>query len=134
MVSSILPKNEQNSLSWASSLLRIVSFFEIIWPLALNIKSFSQSIRQVFLAVGQNNFGNKIPFFLCEKGSSENSEERKCSPRNSSYFDVQSRSEFEPTEQTHHVIYVNPTYNAMHRIYVRTVSSLHLFSDFLELI
>ena len=46
MVSSILQKNEQNSLSWASSLLRIVSFvhflgesrrpeiaFEIYWPL-----------------------------------------------------------------------------------------------------
>ena len=33
---------------------------------------------------------------------------------NSSYFDVQSRSEFEPTEQTHHVIYVNlHTYNTL---------------------
>ena len=34
MVSSILPKNERNSLSWASSILRIVSsvcFFELNW-------------------------------------------------------------------------------------------------------
>ena len=31
-------------------------------PLASNFKSFSQSLEQFFLAVGQNNFGNKIPF------------------------------------------------------------------------
>ena len=32
-------------------------------PSALNFKSFSWSIEQFFLAVGKNNFGNKIPFF-----------------------------------------------------------------------
>jgi hypothetical protein len=30
------------------------------WPSALNFKSFSQSLEQFFLTVGQNNFGNKI--------------------------------------------------------------------------
>ena len=30
-------------------------------PSALNFKSFSQSQGQLFLTVGQNNFGNKIP-------------------------------------------------------------------------
>ena len=32
-------------------------------PSASNFKSFSRSLEQFFLAVGQNNFGNKIPFF-----------------------------------------------------------------------
>ena len=27
-----------------------------------DLKSFSQSLKQFFLTVGQNNFGNKIPF------------------------------------------------------------------------
>ena len=31
-------------------------------PLALNFKSFTQSLEQFFLPEGQNNFGNKIPF------------------------------------------------------------------------
>ena len=31
---------------------------------ALNLKSFSRSLEQFFLTVGQNNFCNKIPFFL----------------------------------------------------------------------
>ena len=31
-------------------------------PLASNFKSFSLSLEQFFLTVGQNNFGNKIPF------------------------------------------------------------------------
>ena len=31
-------------------------------PSASNFKSFSRSLEQFFLAVGQNNFGNKIPF------------------------------------------------------------------------
>jgi hypothetical protein len=31
-------------------------------PSASNFKSFSQSIEQFALTVGQNNFGNKIPF------------------------------------------------------------------------
>ena len=32
-------------------------------PSAKNYKSFSRSLEQFFLTVGQNNFGNKIPFF-----------------------------------------------------------------------
>ena len=32
-------------------------------PSASNFKSFSRSLEQFFLTVGQNNFGNKIPFF-----------------------------------------------------------------------
>ena len=31
------------------------------WPSALNFKSFSRSLEQFFLTVGQNNFGNKVP-------------------------------------------------------------------------
>ena len=31
-------------------------------PSASNYKSFSQSVEQFFLKVGQNNFGNKRPF------------------------------------------------------------------------
>ena len=30
---------------------------------ALNFKSFSQSLEAFFLTVGQNNFGNKLPFY-----------------------------------------------------------------------
>ena len=31
-------------------------------PSVSNFKTFSQSLKQFFLTVGQNNFGNKIPF------------------------------------------------------------------------
>ena len=34
------------------------------WPSASNFRSFSWSIELFFLTVGQNNFGNKIPFFV----------------------------------------------------------------------
>ena len=34
-------------------------------PSASNFKSFFRSLEQFFLTVGQNNFGNKIPFLLC---------------------------------------------------------------------
>ena len=33
-------------------------------PSASNFKSFSLSLGQFFLTVGQNNFGNKIPFLM----------------------------------------------------------------------
>ena len=33
------------------------------WPSASNYNFFSPSLEQLFLTVGQNNFGNKIPFF-----------------------------------------------------------------------
>ena len=38
-------------------------------PSALNFKSFSRSLKQLFLTVGQNNFGNKIlfPIFILPK-------------------------------------------------------------------
>ena len=35
-------------------------------PSASNFKSFSQSLEQFFLTVGQNNFGNKIPYFFMQ--------------------------------------------------------------------
>ena len=35
-------------------------------PAASNFKSFSRSLEQFFLTVGQNNFGNKIPFRFVE--------------------------------------------------------------------
>ena len=41
-----------------SSVLKI---FANSWPSASNLKSFSWSLEQFFLTVGQNNFGNKIP-------------------------------------------------------------------------
>jgi len=34
-------------------------------PSALNFKKFSRSLEHFFLTVGQNNFGNKIPFLTC---------------------------------------------------------------------
>ena len=40
-------------------------------PIALNFKSFSQSLDHFFLTVGQDNFGNKIPFlFIVRKKNS----------------------------------------------------------------
>ena len=39
-------------------------YFANSWPSASNFKCFSQSLEQFFLTVGQNNFGNKIPFFF----------------------------------------------------------------------
>ena len=41
-----------------------LNFFANSQPSALNFKSFSQSLGQFFLTVGQNNFGNKIPFII----------------------------------------------------------------------
>ena len=43
---------------------RDLKIFANSWPLALNFKSFSWSLEQFSLTVGQNNFGNKIPFLL----------------------------------------------------------------------
>ena len=37
--------------------------FENSQPSSSNLKSFSRSLAQLFLTVGQNNFGNKIPQF-----------------------------------------------------------------------
>ena len=39
-----------------------LKFFENSRPSALNFKKFSWSLEHFFLTVGQNNFGNKIPF------------------------------------------------------------------------
>ena len=38
-----------------------LKIFANSWPSASNFKSFSWSLEQFFLTVGQNNFGNKIP-------------------------------------------------------------------------
>ena len=38
--------------------------FENSQPSASNFKSFSLPLQQFFVTVGQNNFGNKIPFFV----------------------------------------------------------------------
>ena len=38
--------------------------FESSRPSALNFRSFSQSVKQFFLTVGQNNFGIKIPSLI----------------------------------------------------------------------
>ena len=40
-----------------------LKIFANSWPSASNVKSFSQSLEQFFLTVGQNNFGNKILYF-----------------------------------------------------------------------
>ena len=40
-------------------------------PSASNFKSFSRTLEQFFLTVGQNNFGNKIPFFFVSKKFSQ---------------------------------------------------------------
>ena len=39
-----------------------LKIFENSRPSASNFKSFSRSLEHFFLTVGQNNFGNKIPF------------------------------------------------------------------------
>ena len=41
-----------------------LKFFANSRPSASNFKSFSQSLEQFLLTVGQNNFGNKIPLFM----------------------------------------------------------------------
>ena len=38
-------------------------------PSASNFKSFSRSLEQFFLTVGQNNFGNKIPLLKKEQNA-----------------------------------------------------------------
>ena len=40
------------------------TIFSIFWPSASNFKIFSWSLEHFFLKVGQNNFGNKIPFIV----------------------------------------------------------------------
>ena len=47
--------------------LVIPKILQILGLSASNCKSFSQSVEQFFLTVGQNNFGNKIPFFIVTK-------------------------------------------------------------------
>ena len=39
-----------------------LKIFANSWPSASNFKSFSRSLEQFFLTVGQNKFGNKTPF------------------------------------------------------------------------
>ena len=46
-------------INWSSDLKNFVNSRAPTW----NFKSFSQSLEQFFLTLGQNNFGNKIPLF-----------------------------------------------------------------------
>ena len=48
-----------------------LNFFFNSRPSASNFKSFSQSLEQFFLKVGQNNFGNKFYFFFQMIGTRE---------------------------------------------------------------
>ena len=49
-----------------------LNFFSNFRPSASNFKSFSPSLKQLFLTVGQNNFCNKIPFYqFSRKNTSE---------------------------------------------------------------
>jgi hypothetical protein len=74
-------------------------------PSASNIKSFSRSLEQFFLTVGQNNFGNKIPFSQnireyydilsckllkksCENIGNMNAPSKKMPPRCSTNYDA----------------------------------------------
>ena len=45
-------------INWSSDLKK----FANSRPSALNFKKISRSLEQFFLTVGQNNFGNKVPF------------------------------------------------------------------------
>ena len=49
-------------INWSSDLKN----FTNSRPLASNFNSFSRSLEQFFLTVGQNNFYNKIPFLLLQ--------------------------------------------------------------------
>ena len=49
----------------------ISTFFANSRPSVSNFKSFSQSLDQFFLTVGQNNFGNKIPFLKLNYSSQD---------------------------------------------------------------
>ena len=55
-------------------------------PSASNFKSFSQSQEQFFLAVGQNNFGNKIPLL---KVQSEKNVSHLCDGESDQIWDFQ---------------------------------------------
>ena len=46
-------------------------------PSSLNFKIFSWSLEQFFLKVGQNNFGNKIPFLSCWAFQSKGQESKQ---------------------------------------------------------
>ena len=49
-----------------------LKIFENSQPSASNFKSFSRSLKQFFLTVGQNNFGNKKNIFHCKKKFTKN--------------------------------------------------------------
>ena len=46
----------------AQTIVLVTSKIANSWPSASNFKSFSRLLEHFFLTVGQNNFGNKIPF------------------------------------------------------------------------
>ena len=49
----------------------ISKILQIVRPSASNFKSFSQSLEQFFLTVGQYNFGNKITFQVTEENEAD---------------------------------------------------------------
>jgi hypothetical protein len=53
-------KNLQEQVKKAFCYQTLFWNFENSRPSALNFKSFSRLLEQLFLTVGQNNFGNKI--------------------------------------------------------------------------
>ena len=53
-------KNCSHHLLFKQIVLVILKFLQI--PSASNFKFFLRSLEEFFLTVGQNNFGNKIPF------------------------------------------------------------------------
>ena len=70
---SILLSKNCSDLSLCGQIALV--FFKIFTnsqALALNFKSLSRSLEYFFLTVGQNNFGNKIPF-LEKPGKEKNS-------------------------------------------------------------
>ena len=85
-------------------------------PSASNIKSFSWSLEQIFLTVGHNNFGNKIPwrhFFIKHHGAHRKLQLRNLKKWQSAIFFPLTTSEFflsqrnSMTELTIDSIYLN---------------------------
>ena len=64
---AFVTKNYSDLSLFEQIVLVISKVFTNSRPSASNFKSFSQSLEQFFLTVGQNNFGNKRPFTSEEK-------------------------------------------------------------------
>ena len=63
-----IPLTFSRAFTVSENCYRDLKIFANSRPSASNFKSFSQSLQQFLLTVGQNNFGVKIPFLLgCKK-------------------------------------------------------------------